>query len=447
MTSGLNLFANELSSNDRMHVIAFSDDYIAIESIMDSGTVGGPNRSSILLVNISTGETEEDFTVSVNPDLDKEYEDYNETEISEINRNLRKDAYDFLEDLEFIFEVIETDLPEGLSITYEDSYLNPEQDPDAYLLEFSVVHEATGKSWPITERIEMQRGLKSDQASDSLPGSPFSQITGTYTSSGQTDFVILYKTPFIDIYESGNIGGMVLDKDDISYYLNDIGLGNYYYKGKYAEALKYFELACKYNLESVVANYNAACMSALLKDVEGSIQYLEKLRNLGNPAAMSKLEKVKSDSDFDLIRGDDHFRTYLNLVGSGDQTAIMQLLSTNTGNAELLIFRYSDPRELLTDWLNTANQGKHRESIQYFEENPIEKDGISFEEYASWINSKITRNKTIKNFDLISEEYLDQETVRIDLTIEYEDRTEITKWVTLTKSSKSWMLTTRGSLF
>ncbi len=347
MTSVFNLLAYEFTSNDLMYVIAFSDDYIAFESIMDSGTVGGPNRSSIILVNIATGEAEEDFIVSVNPDLDREYEEYNEAEISELNSSLRKDAYSFLEDLDFDFDIIKTELPGGLSVSYKDTYFNPEQDPDACLLMFSVVHEATGKSWSITDRVEMQRGLKSDMTTDSMPGFPYTQITGIFTSSSQTDFVILYNTPFLNMYEQGNIGGMVLDHEDISHYLNEIGLESYY-----------------------------------------------------------------KDKD-----------------------------------AEALTFDYNDPSELLTDWLNIANLGKHIDSIQYFEENPIEKDGISFDEYSSWINSKITRNKTIKSFDFISEEYLDEDNVRFDLTIKYEDKTEITKWVIITKNPKSWMLTTKGSLF
>ncbi len=446
MASGFNLMAFDFTSNDLMYVIAFSDDYIAIESIMDSGTVGGPNRSSILLVNISTGETEEDFTVSVNPDLDREYEEYNEAEISELNKSLRKDAYDLLEELDFNFKIIETELPGGLNVSYEDRYFNPEQDSNACLLKFSITHEASGKSWAISERVEMQRGLKSDNFSDSLFGPAYTQILSTFTSSDQENFVILYKTPFLDIYDSGNIGGLVIDDKNISYYLNDVGLG-YYYKGKYVEALKYFKMAFGHNIESVVANYNAACMSALLEDVDGSIKYLEKLRIMGNPASIKKLNKAKSDSDFDLIRGDDHFLTYLDLAVSGDQNGIAKLLSSNTEKAELLTFKYSDPKELLTDWLNTANMGNHSESIQYFKQNPIEKDGISFKEYSSWINSKITRNKTIRKFDFIAVEYFDEESVRIDLTIEFDDKTEITKWVTLVKDSTSWMLTTKGSLF
>lgn len=82
----------------------------------------------------------------------------------------------------------------------------------------------------------------------------------------------------------------------------------YYTTKNYKESIKMYEEAIKVGFVSETSAYNIACCYALSGDVENSVKWLKtagklKFRNLD--------EKVRGDSDFDKIKNDEKFKTYL----------------------------------------------------------------------------------------------------------------------------------------
>jgi hypothetical protein len=72
--------------------------------------------------------------------------------------------------------------------------------------------------------------------------------------------------------------------------------------------LRTYEAAIKLGFQSDISAYNIACSYALTGDAENAVKWLKaaakyKFRNLD--------EKVREDSDFDKIRNDEKFKTYL----------------------------------------------------------------------------------------------------------------------------------------
>lgn len=96
------------------------------------------------------------------------------------------------------------------------------------------------------------------------------------------------------------------DRYNGSYYTT---LAEIYYNTKnYKESIKNYEEAIKVGYASESSAYNIACCYALMGDAENAVKWLKttgklKFKNLD--------EKVKKDSDFDKIKNDEIFKTYL----------------------------------------------------------------------------------------------------------------------------------------
>lgn len=96
------------------------------------------------------------------------------------------------------------------------------------------------------------------------------------------------------------------DKYNGAFYIN---LGSAYYNNKnYPEAVKTYEAAIKLGFQCDVCAYNIACCYGLSGDSENAVKWLKaagkfKFKNLD--------EKVRGDSDFDKIKNDEKFKTYL----------------------------------------------------------------------------------------------------------------------------------------
>ena len=81
-----------------------------------------------------------------------------------------------------------------------------------------------------------------------------------------------------------------------------------YRRGKYEEALRYFEKALKLYGGYIQALYDDACTRARLGDKDGAIEYLKRLRDLKSKEAFKKLIKARHDKDFAAIRETPEFK-------------------------------------------------------------------------------------------------------------------------------------------
>lgn len=138
-------------------------------------------------------------------------------------------------------------------------------------------------------------------------------ITFSFTSAGAQTDITSIKTAeayrnnkewdkAIDAYKT------LIQKDRYngSYYTT---LAELYYTTKnYKESIKNYEEAIKTGYVSESSAYNIACCYALTGDVDNAVKWLKisaknKFKNLD--------EKINKDSDFDKIRNDEKFKTYL----------------------------------------------------------------------------------------------------------------------------------------
>ena len=80
--------------------------------------------------------------------------------------------------------------------------------------------------------------------------------------------------------------------------------------GRYKDALESFDRAIKINSNSANTYYNKACCYGLQNNVELAIENLQRAINLD----VKYQDMAKTDKDFEQIRGDERFQSFLNRV-------------------------------------------------------------------------------------------------------------------------------------
>jgi hypothetical protein len=84
-----------------------------------------------------------------------------------------------------------------------------------------------------------------------------------------------------------------------------------YKLGEHRAALSYFLAASALDSNFALGTYNAACAFALLGDAGRAVAYLKKLEGMSDPNAAARIEKARTDSDFDGIREAPEFVAFL----------------------------------------------------------------------------------------------------------------------------------------
>ena len=92
-----------------------------------------------------------------------------------------------------------------------------------------------------------------------------------------------------------------------AWYNRGIALGNL---GRFEEAIASYDRAIKINSNSANAYYNKACCYGLQNNVELAIENLQRAINLD----VEYQDMAKTDKDFEQIRRDERFQSFLNRV-------------------------------------------------------------------------------------------------------------------------------------
>jgi hypothetical protein len=114
-------------------------------------------------------------------------------------------------------------------------------------------------------------------------------------------------------FDSGAQIFLILSTEQTAQFFNEVGFAFYGTKD-YSAALTTFELALNSFPDHPNAAYNAACVAALLRDVQTSLHYLGELSRIRAErvddyavAAGKNLAQVDKDSDFNGIRSNPSF--------------------------------------------------------------------------------------------------------------------------------------------
>ncbi|MBN1499673.1 MAG: hypothetical protein JW982_05950 [Spirochaetes bacterium] len=93
-------------------------------------------------------------------------------------------------------------------------------------------------------------------------------------------------------------------------FYNAVGY-DYYKNADYMNAGKYFSLAENTNSAHEISIYNQACISAINNKPEEAIIRLQHLKLLDTELSREKIEKSKTDTDFNNIRENPLFDFYM----------------------------------------------------------------------------------------------------------------------------------------
>jgi hypothetical protein len=128
------------------------------------------------------------------------------------------------------------------------------------------------------------------------------------------------------------------------------------YRAKnFTEAAKHFAAATAADPNHAKARYNLACVHALLGDASSAVRDLESLVALGGPESVSRLEKLRTDPDFNSIRESPVFRQFIQTHMPPDETVnaeeILAAYRTSAveamsrfGGRSLVVVGYVGPR-------------------------------------------------------------------------------------------------------
>ena len=113
-------------------------------------------------------------------------------------------------------------------------------------------------------------------------------------------------------FDPGQPDFFIANQRTMANFYNGVGFA-FYRRKDYQVALDYFFESYRYDPWFPKAAYNIACIRALNGDVDGSLEYLQKLYR-DNDEALQLLDQVDKDSDFNGIRKDPRFEAFMKKV-------------------------------------------------------------------------------------------------------------------------------------
>lgn len=284
---------------DYLEVMYFAEDgsRVALLTTGYSDSVGAPLSplSRILIYDTSTAKLVEsldytEFVVFEGPD-DKRMKAIEEK---------KKSVREYLGVIGLSVEPQPGMLPDGTELKSRVETIN--QSEGRYRLTFYLREFDTGHT------------LKVYGSDVSYPSSLEGFMFGTdnYSFPNGDGFVAIYALPSRMEFDPGQPGFFIVNQRTMANFYNGVGFA-FYKRKNHQVAIDYFFESYRYDPRFPKAAYNIACIRALNGDVEGCLEYLQKLFR-DNDEALKLLDQVDKDSDFNGIRKDPRFEAFMKKV-------------------------------------------------------------------------------------------------------------------------------------
>ena len=299
-----------------LDILAFSNDgrQVAFISYQDISLIGDAAAAGwIYIQNTLSKKTVEKIQIAeFIADVVYRADDPEVKEKVQKNKTRYEGAIANLKKRGFVFDIEKQPLPAGIKLDYVDKQQKGTKD-SANAPGPMAGPEGVPAVWDLTFYLQdPETQFRMDLVGTTAQQwqSKTTDIGATYAAPDGRTFVFFYHTPYLMEFDPGYEGSIIINRIQLSDFFNGVGFA-YYKKKNFAQALENFKESYALNEQNPKACYNLACMSALEGKVEEAIEYLKSRKSMGTDDARDLFKQVHKDSDFNKIRENSRFKSYL----------------------------------------------------------------------------------------------------------------------------------------